>query len=240
MKFLVTDRIGTTGWLQKETAEVGRVIIDFGCWLDPGEVLGSVSRFSLRAADYNPVAASWQVDYPLDFAEQATIVDSVPLVLTGATIVGGKVVNVLLGAGTPGLTYIASFIAIASTSGREKQIDILVAIPRMSNDAMISSLTPAQSVSFTTVSGTAALALGTVGTVYVENGANAEITITLPPSPATGQRVRIVDALGNAATYTIHIQGYGGVTILGSATYDLGVDYQGADFEWNGTQWTVS
>lgn len=163
-----------------------------------------------------------------------------PLVFTGSTIDDGRIVNVLVGAGTPGLIYTASFVAVGSRSGREKQINFLVTVPPMTNTQMISSLNPAPAVTFTTVTDTTELLLGTTGTVFVNNATGGEITITLPPSPATGQTLTCVDEAGNAAQHTIHFVAVADALITDQDTYDFRVAYQSAVFQWNGEQWMVA
>jgi hypothetical protein len=238
--FVVSDKTGIVGGIIKETAEVGRAVFDFSCWLDKDEVVGLVSRFSL-ANQGSKAAVAWQPDYPFDPVDAAADppADDVPLVFTGSTTDAGRVVNVLVGAGTPGLTYTASFVAVGNRSGREKQINFLVTIPQMTNAHLISTLDPAPSVSFTTVTASTPLLLGTTGTVFVDNATGGEITITLPPSPAFGQTVKGVDAAGNAWQHTIHWVAAAGALITGAASYDFRVAFQSAEFQWDGVEWIV-
>lgn len=224
----------------KDTAEVARLLADMSGWLDEDEVIGSLTRFSLVVNGSVPLATAWQVDYPFELTvEVSPITDSVPLVMTGASILGGTQASILVGAGTPGVSYIVSCIATGSTSGRQKEIDFYVNVNEMVNENMVSSLDPTPSETTTVVAGSVALDEGVTGTVFVQNAAAAAITITLPPSPTLNQTVDGVDAAGNAATYTIHWEADSGALINGAATYDFTLDYQSASFRWNGTQWTV-
>lgn len=227
--------------ITKQTAEVARFVADLSDWLDEDEVIGSLTRFSLQTAPTVPIATAWQVDYPFDpTADDSAPDDDTPLILTGSSIPGGTQASLLLGAGTPGLNYVVSCIATGSTSGRQKEIDFYVSVSEMVNDEMISSLDPTPTVSFTTVAGTVALALGTTGTVFVSNAAAADITITLPPSPVLGQELKLVDAAGNAGTYVVNIIGDSGALISNAAEYEFRVNYQAVELTWNGTQWVAA
>lgn len=238
-RFVITDKVGLRGRVSKSTTDVQRTEIDFVRWLDDDESIGAVSQFSLLVDTSNPLATAWQTDYPFDpTAEDSPIEDTTPLILVGATITG-TTANILVGAGTPGITYIVSFVARGATSGREKEVDFLVTIAEQVNSEMISSLDPTPAETTTVVAGTIALDEGLTGTIFVENAAAAAITITLPPSPTLNQTLDCVDASGNAATYTIHWEGDSGALINGAATYDFSLDYQSASFRWNGTQWIV-
>lgn len=239
-KFSVLEKTGVLGRSRKAVADTLRVVIDFSRWLDTGETIGSLSRFSLKVDTDNEVATAWQVDYPFETTtDSAAIADTVPLILTGATITGAKA-NILLGAGTPKLTYIVSFVATGATSGRVREVDFFVTVDEMVNDEMITSLDPAQSSTVTVVSGTTALAANTTGAVFVQNGSAAPITITLPASPVMDQTITIVDVTGNAATYTITLVGAAGATINDHATYPLTMNYAAITVRWNGTKWVVA
>lgn len=229
------------GRIRKDTAEVARYTVDLSGWLDTDEVIGSLSRFSLVVDDEVELATAWQVDYPFDTTTAASaVVDTTPLVLTGATITNGTQANILVGAGTPALTYIVSYIATGSTSGRQKQIDFHVTINDMTNENMVSSLDATPVTSVTAVSGSTDLAVGTTGSVFVDNATAGAITVTLPTSPSTGQSIKIVDSGRNAATYAITIDTADGSTINGTTSHVFSVNGQSAEFEWDGTQWIVT
>lgn len=239
-RFTVTECTGVAGRITKETAETARAVFDFTHWLDKNEVIGAITRFSLQV--YSPFCpgASWRIDYPLCGTDEPDAdVDDAPLILTGATVDQGSVVTVLVASGTPGLSYVVSFIAICDRSGRQKQINLIVTVPCMTNSAMITSLDPVPAGSFTVVSDTTTLNTNTTGSVYVENDTGGEITITLPEVPTNGQTITGVDARGNAATHTIHWVGFGGVLINHHASYDFQVNRQAATFQWDGVEWIV-
>lgn len=90
-----------------------------------------------------------------------------------------------------------------------------------------------------TVSGTVALPAGFTGSVYIANAGPGLATITLPPNPTTGQKVKLLDVLGSAATYATAIQSANGSTILGNAALTLQDNYQAVEMEWNGATWSA-
>ena len=94
-------------------------------------------------------------------------------------------------------------------------------------------------ISTLSLTNTTPLPSGFMGTVFVRNSAGTDITITLPPFPTLGQEVRGADAVGNAATFTIHWQSADASTIAGLATFDMVSDFQAATFVWNGNAWSV-
>lgn len=113
----------------KDSADTRRVIIDFandpaGSWLDTGETISA----GLPTVVVQP-AAVW-IDNPS--ASPLTVVDVTPLTVPQPTIVdGGLQVQMMLSSGTPGLTYVVTWLATGSTSGRVKQIDTTVTIRQL-------------------------------------------------------------------------------------------------------------
>jgi hypothetical protein len=105
---------------------------------------------------------------------------------------------------------------------------------------------------------TTTLPFGSTGDVNVANAAGAPITITLPPSPALGQWLKIKDVLGNAGAWPITIVAAVAVLVSdsglvltsdsgavltvpslidGNPTYQLLSNYGSIEVYWMGTQW---
>ena len=82
---------------------------------------------------------------------------------------------------------------------------------------------------------TTALPGGFSGFVWAEPAAGP-ITITLPPTPTTGQEVTVKDTTGVAATRNITIVG-ASHNIEGAATLVLSIDYMFAAFVYTGAEW---
>lgn len=74
--------------------------------------------------------------------------------------------------------------------------------------------------------------------LVTNTGASAQ-TIELPTSPAAGQRYRIKDAGGGAATNNITISTAGAETIDGAATFAINEDYMAVDIVSDGTNYFV-
>lgn len=89
---------------------------------------------------------------------------------------------------------------------------------------------------FSDVTGSVALPAGANGDIFIRNGTAAPITVTLPPSPVTGQFLRFKDCLGNAGTYPVTITG---AAIDGNPSYVLRSDYMSLELFWmgSGAQW---
>lgn len=235
--FVVSDPNTPLGVVTKGALDVERVTVDLTPWLDVGEIIASVSSFSLNP---QTSSAQWQTDYPLS-ANSEPGADTNPLSLLSFLVVdAGTLVEILLASGTPGFAYVVSFVVVGSTSNRRIEIDVFVNIEPLVNTAMLSSSSPAPSTSPIVVTNTQALSAGFVGSVYVENGTGAAITITLPPTPALGAAVEVFDASGDASNHAVHIQGSGGVLIGGQATYDMITAYEYAKFEWMGSAWVMA
>lgn len=236
-RFVVSDRTGVIGGIRKETAEIGRAVFDFGCWLDRGETIADTGEHVIAAGDGCSCAGSWQVDYPLCCGPVEIPPDTLPLTWNHVSVQGGRTIEVLLGKGTPGLSYLASFLAVGSSSGRRKQINFCVSIPKVV--VPMPEPVPCR-LGVMTVFNTTALSQGLSCTVVgVDNTTGSEITITLPPAPEPGQTLTVVDLRGDAASHTIHVQGAAGAVILNDTVYDFRVAHQSADFVWNGSKWVV-
>ena len=86
------------------------------------------------------------------------------------------------------------------------------------------------------VNATTTLPAGYRGFVRVENGTNAPVTITLPPSPVASQEITLKDTYGNAAAYPITITG-SGPAIEGQVSLVLQYNYSWVDLVFTGSQW---
>lgn len=73
--------------------------------------------------------------------------------------------------------------------------------------------------------------------VFIKKTVSAATTVNLPSSPATGRRVMIKDAKGDALANPITITPAAG-TIDGAATLVIGTPYQRATVEYNSTEWS--
>jgi len=86
------------------------------------------------------------------------------------------------------------------------------------------------------VTGSTVLAPGFVGLILVANNTGGPVTITLPLSPVTGQRLTVKDILGNAGSYPITVAG-NGVLIEGAPSLVLAYAYSWVDLVFAGSQW---
>jgi hypothetical protein len=240
--YKVSEAVGPLGPtpVVKQSIDVRAVIIDFTRWLDTSqsEVIGTLSNFAIEA-DPDAAYPAWQTDIPFTSETSEAPADTTPLSLFGASVLSGnKKARILVANGTAGLTYMVSFLVTVSPSQRTKEIDLLVSINQAVNSEMITSTTPPTQDN-TIVSATIALATGTAGSVYVENGTGSPITITLPASPTTGQVIDAKDVTGNAGDDDVTWQGASGALIDGGATYVWNQNFQATTFEWTGSQWSI-
>lgn len=232
MNFDVTDFVGVLRSVEKTYADVVRVSFNFSGWLRDTEVLASAGDFDLTLG--TPASGTWQL-VPYTVPQPSPPADTTPLVLSGTEIIdGGKTLDVLLSAGTPGVGYVASLVA-TTDGGRRKELNFFVAV----DDFRLGTPMPPTIVETTVVSSTIALAEGVSGTVFVSNNTGGAITITLPPTAVSGWTIDATDILGNAHAFDINWQGAGGALIAGQATYTFTQDNQSATFRWNGTGWSV-
>lgn len=111
-----------TGRLTKDNADHTRVTVDFTQWLDTNETISSVTTPTVVAEQ----SAVWQFG-PFTPQPPPPIVDSTPVTVQNSFIIAaGLMVQLILTAGTPGVTDKVTFVATGSSSFRQKQIDILV------------------------------------------------------------------------------------------------------------------
>lgn len=195
--------------------------------LGPVSVVGAVTGQNITARAWGGVTAP-----PAAPADP----DTNPLVVHSAAVApSGKQAVILLGQGTPGLTYAVSFLAIVSPTQRAKTVDILVCVgvPLVDIGSMPTPLPPPP---YQFVIGTIDLVLGSTGNIFVNNTSSSSISITLPPAPLIGQNLVIKDVLGNAATYNIVIDATG-YTIDGVPTLTLRQNYSWAEITFTGVEW---
>ena len=112
------------GRINKDNADVSRATIDFSQWLDVGEAVSALAS-PVVVVEQN---ASWQQGAYIA-TPPPPVVDSTPLTVLSTTSVNSNLqLQIMLQAGTPGLTYKVTFIGVGSVSGRNKQIDLIVNI----------------------------------------------------------------------------------------------------------------
>lgn len=158
-----------------------------------------------------------------------------PLALRALTIIPGNKVELSLGAGTPGLSYLASFIATAEPYARRKEVGVIMTCFAL-RPFTGTVLPPPPPV--IAVGGSTTLAENSHGSVNINNVSGAVIIITLPSVPVIDQSFVFKDIAGNASTYAIRIVAPVG-TIDGSPDFYMYQDYQAAEIYYTGTGWGV-
>lgn len=231
------------GPVNKDNMDVSRLIVDFTCWLDPNETITQIANMMIGAGlcpSANIGFGAWQSDYPVNCCSTPTVPpdDTYPLTFVHTAVVNaGKMVEVDVSGGTPGLTYAVSFTVTAGVSFRRRVIDICVAIDQPINPAMVGLGGMYPSFDFPLVINVSTdLPFGFSGRVYVENTTSAPLTVTLPPSPSLGQSVLIKDILGNCATWPITVVG-GASTIEDQPTLVMSYNYNWVELSFTNTQW---
>lgn len=232
--FYVVDKTGSAGRIEKENLDVSLTVFDVSRLLIAGEIVTAVGQFSLNST---PAQPSWQLT-PYVQPPPAVPADTSPLVLENSSVTSSTQIEIGLSLGTPGITYVASFV-FTTNLGRQKVVNFYVVLAEPVNPSMISSSNPSPSNTTMTVSGTASIPVNFQGSVFVENSSGAAIVVTLPPSPVLGQTVQGIDVTGNAATHTITWVGASGVTIDGAPSFVFSANNQSATFQWNGTNWSI-
>ena len=229
------------GPVNKENLDISRLIVDMSCWLDPSESIIRLEHMMIYA---NPPSSvhHWQSDYPLNgcgYSSGGYTSDTYPLDFVRQSVIhGGKVAAIDVAAGTPGFVYAVSFTATAGVSLRRRLVDILMEIDIPLNPTMV-ALSDAPPPSFIyplVVTASTTLPYGFYGKIYVENSTGAPITITLPPSPTTGQNLVIKDTLGNAGTHAITVMG-NGYNIEGVPSLLMSRNYNWVQLDFTGAQW---
>lgn len=230
------------GAVGKENLDVIRLTFDFTCYLEDGEILQQVQFPTIAVAPPGTTPSTWRSDYPLDCSTTAsTPIDDYPLKTVSLAITNvGKSAELRLNAGTPGFTYVASFLVVASDTRRRKQVDALIRVESLLNPLMISpgDLDP-DIVPPIIISGSTALPIGFDGLVVLQNTSNSGIVVTLPPNPALGQMVEFIDAYGTDQAYPVTFRGDGDVPIDGDGrmVFVSSMNYDCLRWKWIGVNW---
>ncbi len=219
------------GRVNKDTQDFTRVVVDFSQWLDPGEIIGAATPATVTVMQ----EASWSVD-PYVTQPPLPITDSTPLTVPNETIVSGTggnntAVQLFFGVGTPGLSYVVSFTATGQTSGRQKDIDIIVMVRQ---PLVTPSATPAAPTPIGLRTTTFTIAAGTE--LYLCDPTNGVMTANMPVAPSTGDFYTVKDATGQAATHNITVAG-NGHNIEGASTLLIDTAYGFVNLLFTGTQW---
>lgn len=194
--------------------------------LGPVSIIGATAGHRITARAWGGVTAPPPAPFDPDLNPLEILVASVTQAGTKATL--------LIGQGTPGLTYAVSFLAVVAPSMRRKSVDILVCIGTPMVDIELPTLPPPPAYQF--VLGDIDLAFGSTGSIFVNNTSNAAITITLPPNPTINQNLVIKDIAGNSATYPITVDAVG-YTIDGEPDLIIRYNFGWAEFTFTGVQW---
>jgi hypothetical protein len=231
------------GVVGKENLDVIRLTFDFTCYLEEFEILQQVQFPTIAVAPPGTTPSSWRSDYPLDCSPAGTLpTDDYPLRVVSLAITHvGKAIELRLNAGTPGFTYVASFLITASTTRRRKQVDSLIRVESLLNPTMISpgDLDP-DIVPPIIIGGSTALPIGFDGLVILQNTSNnSTIVITFPPNPTLGQMVEFIDAYGTDRQYPVTFRGDGDVPIDGDGrtVFVSSMNYDCLRWKWTGANW---
>ena len=230
--YRVSENVGVIGNTMKQHPDVRKYYFEFRRWLDTNDHIAYLSKFSALPGQ---AGWGWQVDYPFG-AVLPDIPDTFPLIFADAALLmSGKTVSLMMSSGTPGISYLVSFLATTGT-GRAKQIDLVLAvIPPPAG--MLAPETPEMPpVPSITIYETTALPAGTAGYVYVSNVTLMPMSVTLPPSPVLGQTLTIKDIAGNCGTYPITVIG-GSAMIEDQPTLVMNYNYNWVQITFTGAQW---
>lgn len=221
------------GSISKDSADVSRAVVDFSQWLDQGETLSAVSALSIAVLT-NAIWEPWQSPTlppqpPPVVPDTDTLTSAAaPSILAGATQVSFEVAN-----GTPGLSYICTYTASGSASGRIKEIDVQVNVrlPAAAGQTLgatfaapvIATLSaggttqataaslPAPTNIVTSVGGVRLSAFVAGGRQQVFNRSGASLTV-FPPA---GHQI---ETMGNNAPVTIALNSNATFTFNGSSS----------------------
>ena len=235
------------GPVNKDNMDISRLVIDFTCWLDPSESITSLEHLMVMAEPPSALVPPWRSNYPLDNTTSVFIPEDLyPLTFYRNNLISdGKAVVLDMAAGTPGLTYVVSFVAKAGVSLRKREVDTLMTIDQPLNPNMVALADTIPVYNYPLfITMTTALPLGfgsPFGRVYINNQVAAPITVTLPPSPLLGDVVSVLDYGETASTYPVSFIGAYGSEAFSIPGIEFISNISGDDltFEWTGTYWAI-
>ena len=241
------DTLDPLGPVEKENLDVIRLIYDWSCWCDTGEHLAQIDFPTIQALPPGASPTNWRQDYPPDTASDTPPTDDYPLrilseaITTAITGSPATTVEIKVIAGTPGLSYVMSYVVTSNTSRRRKQIDTVVTIQQPLNTLMVGpgDLDP-DTLPPIVVTGGVALPMGFDGLVILTNNASTtDIVITLPPNPEMGQRVKFIDALGTDQAFPVTFRADGDAIMDGDGTTNFvsTINYDVLEWTWTGSNW---
>jgi len=250
---VMSDSLDPFGPAAKENLDYTRLVFDFSNWLESGEHISSIDFPTVQSLGYSVVTRGWQQDYPIedtDADDDDTTTtpppDSYPLAVLYEAVSGPatNLADITVAAGTPGYTYVVSFLVTASHTARRKQVDAIVTVQQPVNTLMAGPAPVSPDPQAPLVIGdSVALPMGFEGWVFLENSANASgIAITLPPNPAMGQFVRFIDVLGTDGTSPVTFIADAGLAVDGDAstTFISDINYDVLTFVWTGDNWHLT
>ena len=232
------------GPVGKENLDIIRLSFDFSCYLETSELIQAIEFPTIAVLSASSTTNNnWRQDFPVECeATTEDVEDKYTLTVTSESITGsGKVVQIMLHAGTPRFSYVLSFVAIASATRRRKQVDTIINIEDALNPAMLS---PGQvdplALPPIIITDTTALPMGYDGLVILQNSGNKyDIVVTLPPNPVIGQMLEFIDAYGKDGTYPVTFRGDGDVPIDGDGRtiFVSSINYDCLRWKWTGANW---
>jgi hypothetical protein len=238
------DTLDPLGPVGKENLDVIRIIYDWSCWVDTNEHLAQIDFPTIQALPYAASTIHWRQDYPPDTqAADTQPPDTYPLRVLSEAITGspGNVAEIKLVAGTPGFSYVLSYVVTGSTTQRRKQIDTLINIEQPLNTAMVGpgDIDP-NTLPPISITGSTALPMGFDGWVVFSNtGNDPAVVITLPPNPSLGQMVGFIDVLGKDGAYPVTFRADGDAVMDGDGTTNFvsTINYDVLQWTWTGSNW---
>lgn len=238
---VMADDTAAYGPATKQNLDIIRLVFDFSCWLD-NEGIGATTYPQIKVEPLLPVPP-WQNDYPLDNTSVTEPVEDLyPLMVIAEAVTGlSSKLEIRVGSGTPGATYVVSAIVRGATTMRRKQVDCLVTVETPLNESMVGEvdITPEELAPPLVVGGSATIPVNYHGRVYIENGTGYPITITLPASPFVLQRIEPVDILGTFGTAPCYFVGAPANLIDGETYFYTDTPHDDLIFEWTGAQWII-